>query len=165
MAKQAKRQLAGSGETLPAGAIGEEIKSYISSANLTNAVYVNLTSISLATPGIYLVSYSGTIFRGGATFSSVEYLILLASSSSTSDGVYGYIPQGSFSRSIGIPTNFAEYGVRGGPIYVKSNGSSLTWPNGSTSVGTTVYINAYANVFTSGTPTVQGVTATAVRIA
>ncbi len=65
MAKQAKRQLAGSGEALPAGAIGEVIS--LGSAGLfrqSNPVVNTSYTVTglggtISTPGIYLIVVSG----------------------------------------------------------------------------------------------------------
>jgi hypothetical protein len=57
MSKQAKRQLAGSGEALPAGAIGEIITSASSATGaFANGVVTQNVGTLTLTPGIWLVS-------------------------------------------------------------------------------------------------------------
>ena len=55
MAKQAKRQLAGSGEALPAGVIGERISASIATVISPGAAtWRTVGTITLTTPGLYV---------------------------------------------------------------------------------------------------------------
>ena len=67
MAKQAKRQLAGSGEALPAGAVGELRESSTNSSTLA-ATVADFVSVSLS-PGTWLITFNATsyIYDSGAT--------------------------------------------------------------------------------------------------
>lgn len=67
MAKQAKRQLAGSGEALPAGSIGE-LREASADTSVLSATVTDFVSVSLST-GTWLLTFNASayIYDSGAT--------------------------------------------------------------------------------------------------
>ena len=107
MAKQAKRQLAGSGEALPAGAVGEIIGTLRSgtggstystrSSTVPTSSFAALVSVTL-NKGIYIVSFQvnggssvSTFFEGYATVGGTQ--VTSMTSNPTSGTAYGAITQ------------------------------------------------------------------------
>jgi hypothetical protein len=89
MSKQAKRQLAGSGETLPAGAVGEVISTDITTTTTKTAIFstVDISGASLTlTPGVWRIEAHGfTVFTctSSNTGTRVVVQVQLTTSSNT----------------------------------------------------------------------------------
>ena len=147
--RQAKRQLAGSGEALPAGAVGEVI--FGEQNSLVNFGAANTTTglvtITLS-PGVWLISASQTVSSNGATVTAFSSII--SDTSATASGVTG----------IGVTV----YDLAG-PVPTAAAGNSCCHPAFvlTLSASKTLYLNTYG-VFTGGTPQRRG-TIRAVRIA
>ena len=89
MAKQAKRQLAGSGEALPAGAVGEVITSapvQISGTSSTGGTYGTLA----LTKGVWLITFSGAMINSSGLLSNAVWSIRFTSNSALNPGTSDY---------------------------------------------------------------------------
>ena len=148
--KQAKRQLAGSGEALPAGAIGQELIYSVSNANypLGSGAEAAITGASLTlTEGVWEVSVLFTLVKDTATFSGTDLLINIAAT-----GVGQSIINGAFRAYGGqFPTTFGSYPCVIPPVRIRRTASATIFPDNNSSASASIYINAYLATFT-GTP-------------
>ncbi len=150
MAKQAKRQLAGSGEALPAGAVGEEIaaeqNTYITTS-LVNSTTVGFLSITL-TPGVWIISASQTVLQNGSTGTAFSSLLSdVSTSSNTISGVGVSISD----NNAWPPNNVTATTITHQPFLYRATTTK------------TIYLNSFA-LFTAGTPSRKG-NLRAIRIA
>jgi len=147
--RQAKRQLAGSGEALPAGAVGEEISAEQNAFSTTNMAtgQTGFLSITL-TPGVWLISAVQAVLQNGSTGTAISSLI--SDVSNVGNTVTGV---GVSITDIGTwpPNNTTSTAVTHPPFVYKTTTNKV------------IYLNTYA-VYSSGTPSRRG-SIRAVRIA
>jgi hypothetical protein len=152
------------GAAISAGYVGEVTRSTKSSTNLTTGTYVNITSITLPSPGVYLLSANGVFKKNGATYTAAEYFLPVISNVNNGDNVaFPFQSQGQYFRD-GLSTAFSEIGVTTNQIYVRYDGTNITWPSGSTTSSGVLYLNAFSTIFTSGTPLFTNGLLQAIRI-
>lgn len=83
----AKRQLAGSGETLPVGVIGERVQSEVSGVNNVSGNTSGMTSVVLP-PGTWLILANALPIKNTSDATSAS--LLISDVSSTSNSLTGY---------------------------------------------------------------------------
>ena len=166
MSKQAKRQLAGSGEALPAGAVGEVKSSLVTTwTNITtSSQFFDATSLPIPI-GVWSVTGKMSYLRNGASFSgtTVGDIVVGVSTTSGNSGAgtiegYSYYDQSNFAT-----VSFGAFSINTGTVIIRSDGVNL-YIGGTTLAGTTLYLKGYIGAFTSGTPQYKGALE-AVRIA
>jgi hypothetical protein len=151
------------GATIAAGYVGQITRASASSVNLSSATWTNSTSLALPSPGVYSLSAIGTFDKSTASVSTAQYFVTTLSNTNNADNTaYSYAFQ-SNSLQNGLSTSWSEYAAIIRPIYVKYDGTNITWPNGSTTSGATVYLNAYLSIFT-GTAVFKNAELTAIRL-
>jgi hypothetical protein len=153
MAKQAKRQLAGSGEALPAGAVGEVKYSFASRGFLNNtnsnigySLNANLLGDRTLTPGLWLVYYTAAINVTAGVTQDDRAAVL------TTDSVDGWGPASNLSANPGgsnlvfprVATNGSD--MRSGVALVRVTSSGIV--NGT---GFNLYLKMYAATHSSFT--------------
>jgi hypothetical protein len=137
MAKQAKRQLAGSGEALPAGAIGEvKYASFVGNI-AADAQYAAYSFIDL-TPGVWQLSgnFGGTNL-GVALSQYVGYWGIAGSGTELRGGtneVWSTTSTGSGFFRVLMPT-----------ITIRFDGTTITTESGGTIAGNRIYLKLFAN--------------------
>ena len=85
MSKQAKRQLAGSGETLPAGVIGERYESVAAPAVAASNSGVTAGQISLPA-GVWLIQVAGAVINSAGTITSGFFVAIPTTDSGLNPG-------------------------------------------------------------------------------
>jgi len=116
MSKQAKRQLAGSGETLPAGAVGEVISI---TGNYSGGTTTGATAGSLTlTPGIWVVSISAASLYSSGSISVLEWVAKWTTNSALNPAITDYYT--TVSDTIGFANSTATTTAqnRGNPSVV-----------------------------------------------
>jgi hypothetical protein len=89
MAKQAKRQLAGSGEALPVGVIGEVVTSAVVEIGGTSSVGATYGTLPL-TRGVWLVTFSGALINSLGTISNAAWSIIFTTNQAQNPSVNDY---------------------------------------------------------------------------
>jgi hypothetical protein len=156
--KQAKRQLAGSGEALPAGAIGETKYSYASRGFLNNtnssigySLNANLAGDRTLTPGLWLVYYTMAIYVTSGATQDDRVAVL------TTDFADGWSPVSNLSSNPGgsnlifprVATNGSD--MRSGVALVRVTSSGIVH-----GTGFNLYLKMYATTHSSFTGSYEG---------
>jgi hypothetical protein len=140
--KQAKRQMAGSGETLPAGSIGEVKYASFAGNIAADAAYAAYSFIDL-TPGVWQLSgnFGGTSL-GVALSQYVAYWGITGSGTELRGGtneVWSNTNTSAGFFRILMPT-----------ITIRYDGTTMTTESGGTIAGNRIYLKVFANY--TGTP-------------
>ena len=142
MAKQAKRQLAGSGEALPAGVVGEEVTfTFTDIADSSgNTVWIKATPQTLGA-GVWMLKCTGQACAVNGSFAAFTFLGIAVDSETTptndaTNGGYS-IPNSTFTTGLVASSWFAQKRV-------VSNGSTTIAPAvmGNIKSGSTPFWNA-----------------------
>lgn len=135
------------GNAIATGYVGEVISSRLSVAtNATAGVYNDVRSINL-TAGIWLLTGHVTLSRNAATFTSIDV-----------DSGFGAIagntgPALSAHYHIAdVSTSFTRLPLTIGATVVRCDGTNIYRDDGTSYVGTTVYLKCYVGTVTAGTP-------------
>lgn len=142
--KQAKRQLAGSGEALPSGAIGEILQAddggYV---NTTNAAY-NLLSLTL-TPGVWEVTGYCRWDRNNSTITDANWICSITNQDSNpAEGNLTQLAGGAF-------TNINVIALISPTLTVSWNGSVNVTPGSvSNTASPIIYLRCYQGNFSGG---------------
>jgi hypothetical protein len=149
MAKQAKRQLAGSGEALPVGVIGEVIIasfSGIAAGSMPNSgTVVNLATLSLS-PGTWLLFGKVTLNITATTAATDPYIaaginITSASETGASVQLAQFSTGQATYRSCGCTTIVTVSAVPTTPVYLTARHGATTL-NGATFSGSGGAVNS-----------------------
>ena len=108
MAKQAKRQLAGSGEALPAGVIGETMQSVVELAAAASNAGATLGTLNIP-PGVWLIQVACTVINSAGTISAGVFAGVPTTNSAlnpTDVGVgYSLIEAGGYTQALTFPAS------------------------------------------------------------
>jgi hypothetical protein len=131
--RQAKRQLAGSGEALPAGAIGEVIVGNVGQTVGTSSTGTTLSTITLF-PGVYRIDAYAAIINSAGAITSVEWAGRITTNNALNPGTNEYytdFENGAFGNNVQFPSTNQPKGSGSNYIYVTVNTTTLYYLRGS----------------------------------